>query len=497
MKNIYNKLAMVIATLLLITGCSENYLETSPTESYDEGFIFTTTENGLAAVNGMHKAMVAQYESRQNLGGYPSMMILMDALGEDLVFPTQGNGWWIDEYCWLIHRNARATTTYFTYRFFYKLISNANMILEQIDGATGTEGEKKMIKGQALAYRGMCHFWLVQLFAERYDKTKANDGLGVPLMISSQNRLLPRETVANVYKKINEDLEESIRLLKDPDNTFEPTSKSHLTPAAVEGLRARVALTMQDWENARDYAKAAIDDFGGKLMDNEQYNEGFNDATNPEWMWSFHQIPDQGLFFYSFMAYMSYNFNSSNIRSCPKCINSSLYNEIKDTDIRKGLWDPTGTAYALPTASFTKYKYMNRKFKVADYTSAVADASYMRLGEMYLILAEAKARLNESDASDILYTLAKNRDSKYTKSANSGTDLIDEILLQRRIELWGEGFRFLDLKRLNTTMDRKNTNHDAAVAVTMSIPAGALQWQFLIPQAEIDATGGVVIQNPM
>ena len=497
MRKIYNKLGMVVTSLLLITGCSKNYLETSPTESYDEGFIFTTTENGLAAVNGIHKAMVAQYEVRMNLGGYPSMMTYMDMLGEDLVLPSQGNGWWVDEYRWQVHRDANEKTTYFTYRFFYMLISNANMILEQIDGATGTEGEKKMIKGQALAYRGLSHFWLVQFFAERYDKTKANDGLGVPLMISTQNKILPRETIANVYKKICEDLEESVRLLKDPENTFKPTSKSHFTPATVEGIRARVALTMQDWENARDYAKLAMDDFGGKLMDREQYNEGFNDATNPEWMWAFHQIPDQTLYFYGFMAFMSYNFNSTNVRSCPKCINSLLYNEIKDTDVRKGLWDPTGKAYTLPTASFTKYKYMNRKFKVADYTSSVADACYMRLGEMYLVLAEAKARLNEADAADVLYTLAKSRDPQYTKSTNTGTDLVNEILLQRRIELWGEGFRFSDLKRLNAPMDRKNSNHDVALAITMTVPVGDLKWQFLIPQKEIDATEGMVIQNPM
>lgn len=49
---------------------------------------------------------------------------------------------------------------------------------------------------------------------------------------------------------------------------------------------------------------------------------------------------------------------------------------------------------------------------------------------------------------------AKNRDASYTLSTNTGQALIDEIMVQRRVELWGEGFRFLDLKRLNLPLDR-------------------------------------------
>ena len=72
----------------------------------------------------------------------------------------------------------------------------------------------------------------------------------------------------------------------------------------------------------------------------------------------------------------------------------------------------------------------------------------MRVAEMYLIEAEAKARMGTGGAEALL-PLAENRDPSYVLSTNSGQDLIDEVLLQRRWELWGEGFRFNDLKRLN------------------------------------------------
>ncbi|MBR3484710.1 MAG: RagB/SusD family nutrient uptake outer membrane protein, partial [Bacteroidales bacterium] len=266
------------------------------------------------------------------------------------------------------------------------------------------------------------------------------------------------------------------------------SSKTDITGATANGVRARVALVMEDWDAARRYADAAINSGAAKLMTQEQYQDGFCDASNPEWMWGFEMIADQTLYFYGYMAYMSWNFNSSNIRGCPKCINSKLYDKIPDTDVRKTLWDPTGKAWTMPTSSFKKYPYMNRKFAVKDYTSSVADANYMRLGEMYLIAAEAAAKAGDNAAAqDYLYTLNKTRDSEYQKSTKTGDDLLDEIYTYLRIELWGEGHRFHDLKRLNMARDSTGPTHVPALAAVMDVPAGDIRWKFAIPQDEIDA----------
>ena len=122
----------------------------------------------------------------------------------------------------------------------------------------------------------------------------------------------------------------------------------------------------------------------------------------------------------------------------------------------------------------------------------------MRVAEMYLIEAEALARQNKNtEAQDILFLLANNRDSKYVKSTKTGADLVNEILLQRRIELWGEGFRFLDLKRLNAKLDRTGSNHNTALAVMMTVEPGDILWQFMIPKAELDANPAMKDQqNP-
>ena len=490
MKKFFN----IIACLTLVIGlaaCNSEFLETSPTDEYSEDFVLSNIDNLEAALNGIHKSMVAQYLSRQNIGGYPSFQIAMDCLGEDLVFPAAGNGWWTNtgEVKWTATRNPDAYLTYYPWYLCYKWIGNANMILAYVDECAGPDGQKNMLKGQALTYRANSYFWLAQLYGDRYEKGGANSGLCVPIVTDPSEPKQPLSTLADVYAQIISDLETAIPLLSDKSNAYlSYTSKTDITGATAAGIRARVALVMQDWANAQKYADMAIGSGSAKLMNQEQYCDGFNDASNPEWMWGFEMIADQTLYFYGFMAYMSWNFNSSNIRSAPKCINSKLYDQIPETDIRKTLFDPTGKAWTMPTKSFKTFPYMNRKFAVVDYTSSVADANFMRLGEMYLIAAEGAAKSgNEAAAQQYLYDLNKTRDDGYVKSTKTGADLLEEIYTYRRIELWGEGHRFLDLKRLNMALDRTGANHVPAVASVMEVPADDIRWKFAIPQDEIDA----------
>lgn len=494
MKKIFANIFLVSLLGLSVSSCKKDYLETFPTDQVASDEVFGTTINAWGAINGIHRSLYVQYLGNQDQGGISGNMIYMDVMGEDLVMTDRANGWFVGEYQWLSHRNANSRVPYFNYYIFYRVIANANMIIGNVDNAKGPEADKKAIKGQAYAYRAWAHFNLVQLFGERYVAGGANDGPGVPLMLTTTTEGQPRATVAEVYAQIHKDLDEAIDLLTGYDRA----NKSHLNVNVAKGIKARVALTQQNWALAAQLANEARQ--GYSLMSNAQYMEGFNDYTNPEWIWGVHQQADQQTYFYSFFAYMSCNFNSTNIRGNPKAINSALYDKITDTDIRKQLWDPTGanTDFPIPphTAS-TRKPYMNRKFRVADPNISIGDVPLMRAAEMYLIEAEALARAGQdAEAAQVLFELANKRDPDYTLSTNTGDDLIEEIMIQRRVELWGEGFRWYDLKRLNLPLDRTGANHDPTLARVLEIPAGDKQWQFLIPQDEINANKNVV-QNPL
>jgi hypothetical protein len=496
MKKILYSTLFIAAFVLIISSCSKDYLETTPTDQVSSESVFTNTANALQALNGIHRSMYFQW-ANQGEAGEGSMNINRDMLGEDLVMTSSGNGWYNSTYQWLAHRTESGSTPYFPWRMYYRFIANANMIITNIDGATGNPADKKYIKGEALTYRAWSHFQLVQLFGKRYDKTAVpNTQLGVPIMLTNNFAGQPRNTVEEVYTQINKDLDSAIVNLTGYNRG---TLKSHFNVSVVKGIKARVALTMQNYTLAATLAAEAR--VGFTLMTNATYQAGFNLYGNSEWIWGSTVVSDQTSYFYSFFAYMSYNFSSTNIRGNPKAINSTLYNLIPATDIRKWCWDPApAVGWMGNPTSFARFPYMNRKFKAVDGADSRGDVCYMRAAEMYLIEAEALARQGGQDAAAAaaLFTLAKNRDPSYVLSTNTGAALINEIMFQRRIELWGEGFRFTDLKRLNLPLDRTGANHNVTLCLitTMNIPAGDVRWEWLIPKDEINANKQMV-QNPL
>ncbi|MGO4289402.1 RagB/SusD family nutrient uptake outer membrane protein [Chitinophaga sp. RAB17] len=477
-----------------LTSCKKDYLNTAPTESVEEGIVFVDMKGAWAALNGIHRAMYKDYDS-QDQTGQSTVMIDADMMGDDLVMTSAGNNWFVANYQWVTHRNTSAAHLKFVYYFYYRIIANANKIIEKIDGIPGSDADKRAIKGEALTYRAWAHFQLVQLFAKRYDATtKPNSQDGIPVLTKFTIEAQPRVSVEEVYTQVNKDLNDALTNLSGYARTS--GAKSHFDSTVVWGLKARVALTMQDWTNAAANAELVIKKGGYSLMSNTDYVRGFNNGDNAEWIWASRPTDDQTTAFNGFFAYMSFNFSSTNIRSNPKAINKLLYAKLTATDVRAQLWDSTGKKYPLPAPNFIRYPYMNQKFLAKGTGSSVGDVPYMRLAEMYLIDAEANAQLSKDGAAaDALYTLVNNRDVNYVRSTNTGQALKDEIAIQRRLELWGEGFRFLDLKRKNEALDRSGANHDPSLASIMKMPVGDARWQWLFPQDELNANPKIV-QNP-
>ncbi len=97
----------------------------------------------------------------------------------------------------------------------------------------------------------------------------------------------------------------------------------------------------------------------------------------------------------------------------------------------------------------------------------------------------------------LLFLRTSTRDNAYTLSTNTGQMLIDEIMVHRRVELWGEGFRWFDLKRLNLPLDRTGSNHKSSITnKVMTVAVDDNRWVWAIPQDEIDANP-LVEQNPI
>lgn len=458
------KIISILLLSLLMSGCSEDFLETKSTQDIDESLVFTDTKNAMLAINGLHKLMWTQdLSGTAPRGGFEMIMIWMDMLGEDLVYTYQ-NAQYQSEAKWVTHRNYSGSGHLLHFfRLLYYFVSNANMVMDNIDNATGPENEKSNIKGQALFYRAFGYFYLVQLWAERYHEGGNNTQLGVVMRSDGDMDPKARSTVEEVYAKVNDDLDEAIRLLAE--TTVERPNKSHIHVHIARGLKARVLLAQSRWAEAAAMAELVVTQSGAKLQDDTYITtqDRFSDASNTEWLWGSNKVAEQIATLRSFHEYMSNNFRSYN-GNTPRAIYNLLYDKISPTDVRKGVWFPRAADKSTWTTARPQYSsyggarvanYMANKYLLADQSAVFGNVPFMRLPEMMLIQAEGYARAGENaKAAQALYPLAKHRDPAYTLSTKTGQALIDEIMVQRRVELWGEGFRFLDLKRLNMPLDR-------------------------------------------
>lgn len=493
-------LAAASVVLSTVISCERDYLTTDPTDAVSDVAAYSTVANISTVINGMHRNMYYRQNESQGQNGATGVMMYMEVMGEDLIFPATGPNWYISTLRWLDNANANSVNLSYPYDFYYGQIRIANAVIKNAPAASGEQEDKDRLMGEAYAFRAFSYTMLTQIYAKRFVAGSANSQLGVPIRLDDSFNPIARATVDENYTQINNDLLQAFTLL----NGKTRSNKSHFNANVVKGLMARVALIQGKYPEAATYAKDARQGFA--LMSNATYRAGFNTYGNGEWMWGYNPIDTSSDYFGNFMAYMSRNYNSSQIRQAPKVVNSLLFNSFPSTDVRTQVIDPTGahTALNLPT-TYSKFPYTSQKFLsvnaagTRDNATSLGDIPFMRAAEMYLIEAEALAKDSKEAQSKIVFDeFEKNRNPAYAGAATTGQAYIDEVLKSRRLELWGEGFRFLDLKRLNLPLDRTGANHSAVVTNNLlTVPASDNRWTWLIPQGEIDASQGLVIQNEL
>jgi hypothetical protein len=504
-------LSIVAASLLLLTGsCSSEFLETHSSQGIDEGNIFMNTNNAAKALDGVYRLMFLRGTS-QNYMGYETMIVMSDLMGEDLLF-GKSTTLFMQSYNWGVHRTITSAMMNYCYKYHYNIIANVNTILDNIDGAEGPQSERDYIKGQAYAIRAAHYFNLVRMWGKRYRAGENNEQWGVPLIIDPETASTPqpRATVEEVYEIINEDLDKAIELL---ENELTRTNKIHPSQSVANGLKSRVLLTQGRWEEAARYAKVArTDEFTLSQTIFTETPGRFYDQSNSEWMWGTKRIASEDEGFSSLQVFFG-NTDAITSRGGPKCIYNALYHKISDTDKRKGMFAATkaiamSDAFSRPQPSTDVPAYYNNKYMVPNHGSPQVDCPYMRVAEMYLNEAEGYARSGRNaEAQQALYDLIITRDPAYVKSIKTGNDLVEEIMLHRRIELWGEGFRYFDLKRLNQSCIRSDvailpngstevSNHNVSWAQYMEIPAGDVKWEYLFSDDELN-NNPHIIQNEL
>lgn len=468
-----------------LTSCGDSYLDTEYTQELDAD---ATSEAAALKPSGFTNGMWSWMVQFSTTGAdahddfsYMSVLWSTELMGEDIAMYASHWGIYDHE---LDNRNYNYRRTNVDWTTFYTLVSKANEVIALYpDG--GTTDEAKALLGESYAVRGMAYYFLIQLYQKyvKEDGTIDYDAAGVPLYYTDADGYSAEEmaaakgrnTVKKVFDQIESDLTKSVELL----NGYSRSSKNEIDQNVAYGLLARYYLMSQQWDKAATAAKAARS--GYSVMEASSITDGFMDITNAEWMWGFdHSTETQTAYasFFSMISSLAPGYGGVGYNT--HCIDARLYSNIPDDDYRKSSWFNGADGNKNGTTTGSKLPYANVKF--GNDGSWTMDYIFMRASEMVLIEAEALAHQgNNTEAATVLKELMAKRQPSWNKTSVT----VEDVYLQRRIELWGEGFTYFDLKRLNKGIDRTYEGNNYIPSCSFAVPARDKRWTYQIPQKEM------------
>lgn len=481
-------IAASLVCIMTLTSCGDSFMDVEYTNRLDqEAAGEAAAKNPSVFLNGMWSWMVASQSSHDDFG-YMSVMHSTDMMSEDIAmaaFSWFGYDYDFDNRMYNYRRTKANWATYYT------MISKANEIISLYPEAT--TNDVKALLGQALAIRGLSYYYLIQLyqFPTAADGSVDRSKPGVPLMLTEADDLSTdeiealkgRNTVGDIFDQMDKDLNLAAKLLEEAE--YKRANKNYIDASVAYGILARYNLLANKWQEAANAANKAHNGYkinSAYWLDQISKNEGFTSVDDPEWMWGFNHDTETQTTYASFFSQISsiapgycgigYNQN---------LIDARLYSKIPQDDVRKAQFNgPEGNPNG-PTSA-AKAPYAPLKFgHISDWSE---DYMYMRAPEMILIEAEAYVRMGKGDvAAKVLSELMDDRCPSWS-SLHATVDL-DEVLLQRRIELWGEGFAYFDLKRNNLGIDRAYDGSNHLAGYLHQIPARDKRWVYQIPTAEL------------
>lgn len=362
---------------------------------------------------------------------------------------------------------------------WYKTIGRATLAIEYAESYGLTdEAYKNRLIGESKFLRAVCYFWLVRGWG------------GVTLQHINNSE---RATKEEVYAFIEQDLTDAIAMLPTSYNNI---NKGRATRGAAQGLLSKVYLYQQKWQQAYDAATAVISssEYGYRLLDDysmiwrvegensseslfeiqargesiahgvQQYSQTQGARGTTGWGWGFN-IPTQNLL-------DAFNAEGDNIRRDATIIfrNSTLY----DGYIVGNTENPM---------------YNKKAYSSANHGASDTDKNirYLRLGEIYLIQAEAANELGMTPQALTALNAVRNRVKLANVTTTNQAELRNAIWKERRLELAFEHDRWFDLVRTGQAREAMSANGKNFVTGKHEL--------FPIPNQQLIDTPSL-IQNP-
>ncbi len=488
----YSKtLAVVLAFGAIgLTSCIEETFPMSETTTADQ---LSSNAKATEALLQAPSAFLNNYntlgDGDHNDWGYGAIMHIRDLMTADMVAVDNTYGTWFSYWSANSYLGERYTFAYLPFNYYYQAIQTANNLIRAIDLNTATDSQKGMY-GVGCAWRALFYLDMARMYEFLpNDMTSSTtpegnliDSLTVAIVTENTTEELarnnPRAHRRDMAAFIIEDLDSAQKYIENLDASLAGYTVPSL--ATVYGLKARTYMWLEDYPNAATYAGMAITEAGSPMSKDECLNTstGFNTPTRG-WMLCSQQNDESQTVQTGIVNWTSWMSNEAlfgySAAGPYLMIGSQLYDKIHDNDFRKLLYKaPDGTSLAgkeavldtdgfggLPT--YASLKFRPGQGNTDEYKIGAATAyPLMRVEEMHFIYAEALARQSPYDGKSYLESFMQTyRCEDYVCEASSQEDIVSEIIAQKRIEFFGEGLSFFDIKRLNYSVDRtlnRNTN---------------------------------------
>ncbi len=509
MKHTIHTLKITLAALVLLvstTGCLDKY----PGSAIPEGEAMQTFSDAEQHLVGIYSSLLSS-----NL--HSGLLTLLPDIQADLVYALDGfSNTYGSFWQWDLHTTTAELEA--VYGSLYSVIGNCNFFLDKIDEVIARQTDDQHIadledyKGQVLTIRALCYSELVKCFCKAYDPATAATTDGVMIRSKYFEEEEPvRASLEKSYAFIINDLTQAEALLNDEDAYNFPNSE-FITAAAAWALHARVALYMQDWDTAIEYASLLIDEKSHlyrlasvNTMLTTYYDEYY-------YMWAFDESPEviwrigftttaYGGSLGSLFLGLQRDFTYFYPDYVPAQWALNLYGSgdwrydafFADSQSGIVIGAPAGMDWPLLVKYYGNRNLMNTSITTFAHMSMPKP---LRLSEQYLIRAEAYCRKGDfPKATSDLMALHAKRFASGGAVAVTADNWLQTISDERVRELYMEGFRLHDLKRWNMGFERTPQSNSLDEGSSLKVEAGDPLFVWPIPQHELDVPGSQIKPN--
>ena len=435
----------ILSLCFCLNACS-GFLDQEPDKQISIKEQLSTKEGVLMSLNGIYRDIESLLSSRY--------MIYADVQGGNITFTPSSVNHLVKipsviENSYGFSDQKESSDYEGLYTDLYDIINQANVLLANIDTFTFfTNQELNQLNAELLTIRGFAHYEVAIHYAQNYNYTNGASHLGIvyntkPLIsgVDFPSRLTLNET----YSLLKSDLELALSLYTNSQSLTGP-SYSYFNKITTQALYARIALEMNDWQQAFDLSDSVIKTSGISLMSKDNYvaNWELDEEPVSEIILEF-TAPrtSEGDVSSSISEHYSYisNTNYANYVASKDLL--ALYDI---NDIRNNMFIEVNLPTIVNNIETQEPYYFTKKFQGNSGTTCI------RLSEMYLIRAEANARLNNLD--DALNDLNTIRERSNLSPLNTTASILNDIFLERRRELAFEGHLLFDIARFKKDVNR-------------------------------------------